>query len=65
MRSFFSSKSSAHGSTQSLTTLDESQALQDALRGATYIMDDDVETADRELSKGTSSFHKVSQWCVH
>lgn len=30
------------------------------MAGAIYILNDDVETADAELSKGTSPFHKVS-----
>lgn len=60
MRSLFGSKSSSHGSTQSLTALDEPRALEDALRAATHIMNDDIEMAEAELAKGNSAFHKVS-----
>ncbi|KAK5709005.1 Mitochondrial outer membrane protein iml2 [Elasticomyces elasticus] len=44
---------------KSLTALDEPAALQDAMASAAHIMNDDVERAEAELSKGTSPFHKL------
>ncbi|TKA61815.1 hypothetical protein B0A55_11961 [Friedmanniomyces simplex] len=44
---------------KSLTALDEPAALQDAMASAAHIMNDDVELAETELSKGSSPFHKL------
>ncbi|EMD00990.1 hypothetical protein BAUCODRAFT_191233 [Baudoinia panamericana UAMH 10762] len=55
---FLSSKAGV-GASKSLTALDEPQALQDAMGAAAHIMNDEVELAEAELSKGTSPFHKL------
>ncbi|KAK4507194.1 hypothetical protein PRZ48_000929 [Zasmidium cellare] len=47
--------------TKSLTALDEPAALQDALKSAALIMNDENERAENELSKGTSPFHKLGR----
>jgi len=53
-------KSIAHiGSSKSLTAIDEPVALQDAMRSAALIVNDEVEQAEAELSQGTSPFHKL------
>ncbi|PGH15542.1 hypothetical protein AJ79_02324 [Helicocarpus griseus UAMH5409] len=51
-------------STQSLDSLAESQELESALRAATFIMDDDVDSAEEGLNKGSSSFHKLGKGVV-
>ncbi|KAI9797604.1 MAG: Mitochondrial outer membrane protein iml2 [Piccolia ochrophora] len=51
-------------STQSLNSLDEPQNLEDALRAATHIMNDDVDAAEEGLNKGNSSFHKLGKGVV-
>ncbi|EME87570.1 uncharacterized protein MYCFIDRAFT_129631 [Pseudocercospora fijiensis CIRAD86] len=52
------SKASIHQS-RSLTALDESAALQEAMRQAAYIVNDEVDKAEAELAKGNSPFHKL------
>ncbi|KXS98031.1 hypothetical protein AC578_8788 [Pseudocercospora eumusae] len=52
------SKTSIHQS-RSLTALDEPAALQEAMRQAAYIVNDEVDKADAELAKGNSPFHKL------
>ncbi|KAM3418745.1 hypothetical protein BST61_g4719 [Cercospora zeina] len=44
---------------KSLTALDEPVALAEAMGHAALIMNDEVEKAEAELSKGTSPFHKL------
>ncbi|KAK2732369.1 Mitochondrial outer membrane protein iml2 [Onygenales sp. PD_40] len=51
-------------STQSLDALAESQELESALRAATFIMNDDVDSAEEGLDKGNSSFHKLGKGVV-
>lgn len=51
-------------STQSLNALDEPQALEAAMAAVIHILNDDVETADTELSKGNSPFHKLGKGVV-
>ena len=51
--------SSARSSTTSLTHLSTEDALADALDGCSYILRDDIETAERRLSAHASSFHKL------
>ncbi|PPJ56338.1 hypothetical protein CBER1_00748 [Cercospora berteroae] len=46
-------------SSKSLTALDEPHALAEAMSHAALIMNDEVEKAEVELSKGTSPFHKL------
>ncbi|KAJ9647803.1 Mitochondrial outer membrane protein iml2 [Coniosporium tulheliwenetii] len=48
------SKAKPHGSSQSLNALEEPSQIEHAMRAATHIMNDDVETAEAELSKGSS-----------
>lgn len=60
MGGWLSAKSSLPA-TKSLTALDEPAALQDALRSAALIMNDENERAENELSKGTSPFHKLGR----
>jgi len=52
--------SKPHASSQSLSALDEPAALEDAMAAVIHILNDDVDTADVELSRGNSPFHKVS-----
>jgi len=52
--------SKPHASSQSLSALDEPAALEDAMTAVIHILNDDVDTADVELSRGSSPFHKVS-----
>lgn len=42
-----------------MSTLDESEYLEDALQAATMIMNDDIEGADAQLQKCDSSFHQL------
>ena len=44
-----------------MTALDEHQALHEAMAAAALIVNDDVEQAEIELSKGTSPFHKLGR----
>lgn len=52
---------SARASKTSLGTLDEHEQLRDSLRGVSYLMNDDVERAEEELSKHDSPYHKVER----
>ncbi|KAJ9668525.1 Mitochondrial outer membrane protein iml2 [Coniosporium apollinis] len=58
------SKAKPHGSSQSLNALEEPSQIEHAMRAATHIMNDDVETAEAELSKGSSPVHKLCQGVV-
>jgi tetratricopeptide (TPR) repeat protein len=42
-----------------LSGLDETQALEEAMHAASHMMNDDMEKAEEELSKGNSVFHKL------
>ncbi len=44
-----------------MTALDEHAALQDAMGAAVLIINDEMEQAEIELSKGTSPFHKLGR----
>jgi Protein of unknown function (DUF3808) len=57
-------KLNASASTQSLDALAESQNLEAAMRAATLIMNDDVEGAERGLSQGNSSYHKLGMGVI-
>ncbi|KAF2765048.1 hypothetical protein EJ03DRAFT_331320 [Teratosphaeria nubilosa] len=62
MRRWLGSKTpigSSLAGSKSLTSLDEPIALKEAMASAAFIMNDDVERAERELSTGTSPFHKL------
>ncbi|KAH7397061.1 outer membrane protein Iml2/Tetratricopeptide repeat protein 39 [Pyrenochaeta sp. MPI-SDFR-AT-0127] len=45
--------------TKSLNALDELAQIQDAMSAVTHIMNDDIETAEDLLSKGSSPFHQL------
>ncbi|KAL7275833.1 Mitochondrial outer membrane protein iml2 [Rhizina undulata] len=47
-------------STRSLSALEEPQALEQALKAMSLLMDDDVIGAEAALEDGTSSFHKLA-----
>lgn len=47
------------GHTKSLDALSELSQLQDAMSAITYIMNDDVDTAEAKLAQGSSSFHQL------
>ncbi|RDH38929.1 hypothetical protein BDQ94DRAFT_134916 [Aspergillus welwitschiae] len=51
-------------STQSLDSLSELRDLEDAMRAATLILNDDVDGAEDGLSEGTSSFHNLGRGVV-
>jgi Protein of unknown function (DUF3808) len=57
-------KLNASASTQSLDALVESQNLEAAMRAATLIMNDDVEGAEKGLSEGNSSYHKLGMGVI-
>ncbi|EME50040.1 hypothetical protein DOTSEDRAFT_77158 [Dothistroma septosporum NZE10] len=54
------SKSSL-ASSKSLTAIDEPHALQEAMRSASLILNDEMERAESELAQGTSPFHKLGR----
>ncbi|CAK4034472.1 Hypothetical predicted protein [Lecanosticta acicola] len=56
---FSTSSKSSLGPSRSLTALDEPHALEEMLRAASLIMNDEVDLAETELSKGNSPFHKL------
>ncbi|DAA73099.1 TPA_exp: Uncharacterized protein A8136_5024 [Trichophyton benhamiae CBS 112371] len=60
----YSKAAPTNASTQSLDAVTESQDLEHALKAAAYIMDDDVDSAERDLDKGDSSFHKLGKGIV-
>lgn len=45
--------------TKSLNALDELAQIQDAMSSVTFIMNDDLESAEAHLAKGTSPFHQL------
>ncbi|KAJ8607297.1 hypothetical protein MRB53_040395 [Persea americana] len=51
---------SSKAQTPTLTGEEEARELRNALEGATYILKDDLDTADRITSAGDTPFHKVS-----
>ncbi|KIW06731.1 uncharacterized protein PV09_02425 [Verruconis gallopava] len=55
-RSIFGNRSTS--SVSSLSALDETKALEDAMYATSFMMDDNIERAEEELSKGNSVFHK-------
>ncbi|EOA82231.1 uncharacterized protein SETTUDRAFT_98049 [Exserohilum turcica Et28A] len=52
-------KSHTPGHAKSLDSLDELAQIQDAMSAVTYIMADDIETAEEYLNKGNSPFHQL------
>ncbi|KAE8154918.1 outer membrane protein iml2 [Aspergillus avenaceus] len=57
-------KKPANASTQSLDSLVELRDLEDAMRAATLILNDDVDGAEDGLSEGVSSFHNLGRGVV-
>jgi len=47
------------GHSKSLDSLSEMAQIEDAMSAVTYIMADDIESAEAHLSKGSSPFHQV------
>ncbi|GAD96590.1 conserved hypothetical protein [Paecilomyces variotii No. 5] len=62
--SWLSGKKPASASTQSLDSLAEAQELENAMRAATFILNDDVDGAEAGLDKGNSSYHKLGKGVV-
>ncbi|KAA8652109.1 hypothetical protein EYZ11_009482 [Aspergillus tanneri] len=60
----YGKKSGANASTQSLDSLTELRDLEDAMKAATLILNDDVDGAEDGLSEGTSSFHNLGRGVV-
>ncbi|KIW99698.1 uncharacterized protein Z518_11111 [Rhinocladiella mackenziei CBS 650.93] len=54
-------RASLNGSSQSLDSLEESQNLETALRAVELVLNDDILGAERGLSEGNSSFHKLAR----
>jgi hypothetical protein len=54
----------ASASSQSLDSLADSQNLENALRAAELILNDDIEGAEKSLADGNSSFHKLAKGVV-
>ncbi|UJO11189.1 Inclusion body clearance protein iml2 [Fulvia fulva] len=48
-------------SSKSRTAIDEPHALQEAMRSASLILNDETERAESELAQGTSPFHKLGR----
>ncbi|GAB7364370.1 hypothetical protein MBLNU230_g4913t1 [Neophaeotheca triangularis] len=64
MKRWFGAKApvlSNSNASKSLNALDEPHALQQAMAAAQHIMNDDVDAAEEELSKGHSPFHKLGR----
>jgi hypothetical protein len=57
-------KKPANASTQSLDSLAEVNDLDEAMKAATFILNDDVDSAEAGLAKGTSSFHNLGKGMV-
>ncbi|KAE8159991.1 hypothetical protein BDV40DRAFT_314310 [Aspergillus tamarii] len=60
----YGKKAGANASTQSLDSLVELRDLEDAMRAATLILNDDVDGAEDGLSEGVSSFHNLGRGVV-
>ncbi|KAF7719379.1 Uncharacterized protein PECH_004873 [Penicillium ucsense] len=57
-------KKAANASTQSLDSLVELKDLEEAMRAATFILNDDVDSAEAGLAEGTSTFHNLGRGMV-
>ena len=64
MRRMFGGHRPNNGSISSLNSIDEPNQLDDALRAAANIMNDDVDAAESALSQGNSPFHKLGSGVV-
>lgn len=53
-----------HGQTRSLNALEELSQIEDAMAAVTHIMNDDVDSAEEHLSKGSSPFHQLGKGVV-
>ncbi|KAF4215003.1 hypothetical protein CNMCM8980_008882 [Aspergillus fumigatiaffinis] len=60
----YGKKPAANASTQSLDSLVELRDLEDAMRAATLILNDDVDGAEAGLAEGTSTFHNLGRGVV-
>ncbi|PLN81507.1 mitochondrial outer membrane protein iml2 [Aspergillus taichungensis] len=60
----YGKKPNANDSTQSLDSLAELRDLDDAMKAATLILNDDVDGAESGLSEGISSFHHLGRGVV-
>lgn len=54
-----SAKATTVSHTQSVNATEEAKYLEEALSAAAFIMEDDVEGAEKRLEQGNSSFHQV------
>src|SRR5256885_713437 len=54
----------ASASSQSLDSLAETQNLENALRAAELILNDDIQGAEKSLANGNSSFHKLAKGVI-
>ncbi len=61
MGGWLGAKGLPSSTSKSMTALDEHSALQEAMASAALIINDEVEQAELELSKGTSPFHKLGR----
>ncbi|KAI9886443.1 MAG: hypothetical protein M1823_001761 [Watsoniomyces obsoletus] len=64
MGSWLTPKPTKPSSTHSLDHLNEHQYLEDVLRAATQIINDDIEGAEEGLNQGNSSFHKLGRGII-
>ncbi|KAF2153064.1 hypothetical protein K461DRAFT_277847 [Myriangium duriaei CBS 260.36] len=65
LRHYLSSKSlNSSSSAASLSALNEPEVLKDAMLAAGMILDDDVDGAETELSKGSTPYHKLGKGVV-
>lgn len=66
MRSWLGSKAKlkSSASTVSLNAVEVPEQIDDMMRCAAHIMNDDVQKAEEELSKGSSAFHKLGKGVV-
>lgn len=58
------SKHKPYGSAESLNALEEPSQIEDAMEAVSHIMNDDVDTAEAGLNKGSSSFHKLGKGVI-
>ncbi|KAI9825492.1 MAG: Mitochondrial outer membrane protein iml2 [Phylliscum demangeonii] len=64
MGSWLGGKPKPNPSALSLNTFEEQQSLDQAIRAATHLMNDEIVAAEAILVKGSSSFHKLGRGMV-